>query len=474
MLGLYGTLNLGTRALQTHSQGLAIAGQNLANVNNPAYTRQRLQLQTSATISTPDGPQGTGVTSAGIQRIHDSLLDRQIQNETSVSGFWNAQQGALRSTQWSLGEALNSSTQGASGTGGTNAAASSTLGTDLTGLFNEFHTLAASPASLPNRQVLLAKAQNLAAQFNEVDQRLAGVHATLNETVTQGVGEANELLTSIAHLNEQIRRSEAGGTGSANDLRDSRQQKLEALAELTNFESVEDSDGQVNITVGGELLVSGRQVLTPLVANDPGTGRVMVQTGTGVALGLTGGSLQGTIDARDGALASSRSELDTLAKTLATEVNTLHRSGFNLQGGTNADFFTGTTAADLAVNAALLGNPSLIQASGNATAAGDNQVALALGRLAEQPQAALGGRTFAAAYAHNITGVSQTLANANTQVEDQALLAGLLQGRRSSISGVSIDEEMTDLMKYQKAFQASARIVSVVDQLLDEILSLKR
>jgi flagellar hook-associated protein 1 FlgK len=463
MMGLYGTLNLGTRALQAQSQGLSVAGQNLANVNNPAYTRRRLLLQ-----STASGAQGTGVNAVAIQRIHSALLDRQIQGETSVSGYWSAQQNALQSAQINLGEALSSSA--ATGAAG----AQSTLASDLDGLFNEFQNLAASPASLSQRAVLLTRAQNLAAQFNQADGRLAELNDTLNQSVTADAAQATELLQSVARLNEQIRRAESGSNGSANDLRDLRQQKLETLAGLTNVETVEDPDGQVNVSIGGNLLVSGQQVLATLESYDAGGGQQMVRTSTGTALTLTGGSIQGTIDARDGGLATLRSSLDSLANTLATEVNTVHRAGFNLNGGTGADFFTGTSAGSLRVNAVLTGNPALLQASGSATNPGNNQTASALASLANQPLAALGGQTFAASYARTVTSLGESLATANGNVEDQQLMAGMLQGQRSSVSGVSIDEEMTDLVKYQKAFQASARIISTVDEMLGEVINMKR
>lgn len=463
-MGLYGTLNLGTRALQAHSQGLAVAGQNLANVNNPAYTRQRLLVQ-----ATSFGSQGTGVSAVGIQRIHDSLLDRQIQGETSVSGFWSAQQKALLSAQTNLGETLDSSAATTGTVGG-----QSTLAVNLDELFTEFQTLSQSAGSLPQRGNVLSKAQNLAAQFNQTAGRLAEVNDNLNESVTAGVGQASELLQSVARLNEQIRRAESGGNGSANDLRDLRQQKLETLAGLTNVETAEDPDGQVNVSIGGNLLVSGQQVLAPLETYDAGGGQQLVRTTTGTVLTLTGGSIQGTIDARDGALATLRSGLDTLANTLATEVNTVHRAGFNLSGGTGADFFTGTNAATLGVNAALVGHPELIQASGSATAPGNNQTAVALASLANKSLTAMGGQTFAASYARTVTSLGESLATANGNVEDQQLVAGMLQRQRSSVSGVSIDEEMTDLVKYQKAFQASARIISTVDEMLSEVINLKR
>lgn len=475
MSGLYGTLNLGARALQAQSKGLAVAGQNLANVNNPAYSRQRLVVQTTSAIPTPIGSEGTGVSAVAIQRLHDTLLDRQIQSEASNSGYWSAQQSALRSAQIGLGEALDGTASGADGTAAAaSLTGSSSLASDLAGLFGEFQNLAASPASIPQRANLLARAQGLAGEFQRTDARLASVEATLNRSIEADTKNASQLLGDIARLNDQIRRAEAGSGNGANDLRDLRQGKLEALSRLTNLEAVEEADGQVTISVGGEILVSGKSVVTNLVAQDPGNGRLQVATGSGVALTLTGGSLQGSLEARDTTLASLRSELNTLASTLATEVNAVHAAGFNLAGGTGAEFFTGNSAATLRVNPALVSDPSLVQASGTPGATGDNQTALALARLADRPIAGLGQQTFSDAYARTVAATGEALAHANTQVEDQLLVDNLLLSERDSTSGVSIDEEMADLVRYQKAFQASARIVSVVDAMLDEVIQMAR
>lgn len=476
MLGLHGTLNLGARSLQTQSQGLAVAGQNLANVHNPSYTRQRLLLQTTTPLQGTFGSQGTGVGTQGIQQVLSSLLDRQIQSETSVSGFWDAHRSALELAQTNLAETFNSRTQTTAGTAAAGeAGAASTLANQLSAFFNEWQNLAATPASLSQRSALLARAQSLAAQFQQTDARLTQLNTQLNESVDTDVAQANELLTAIARLNDQIQRAELGRPGSANDLRDLRRQKLESLAQIANVDTAETPDGQLTLSVGGVQLVAGRNVLDTLASYNDANGQRLVRTTTADApLTLTAGRLAGAIDARDGPLATLRTDLDTLAATLIREVNARHRPGFNLNGQSGADFFAGTDAASIRVAPALIADPALLQASGTAGASGDNQVALALAQLAQQPQADLGNQTFASRYAHIVTSLGEALAHANSQVEDQRLLASFLASQRSSVSGVSIDEEMTDLVKFQKAFQASARIITTVDEMLDEVINLKR
>ena len=307
-----------------------------------------------------------------------------------------------------------------------------------------------------------------------MDQRLTTLNGQLNESVQSDVASANQLLSDIAGLNKQIAAAEASG-GTANDLRDLREQKLESLAGLVEFPVRHRRRWFGECHRGGNLLVSGANVQDTLQTYDAGGGQLLVQTATsGTPLTLTGGSIQGTIDARDGALKSLQDGLNTLASQLISQVNTIYRAGYDLNGGTGADFFTGTDASDIAVNAALVNDPSALQAGGVAGASGDNQVALALAQLGNAPQAGLGNQTFAESYNGTVTDLGFSLAGVNNQLSNQQAVQNMMLNQRSSVSGVSIDEEMTDLLKYQRAFQASARIVTTVDTLLNEVVNMKR
>jgi flagellar hook-associated protein 1 FlgK len=342
----------------------------------------------------------------------------------------------------------------------------------LSGLFNSFQDLSTSPSSLTSRQAVISQAQQLTAQFNQLDQRLTAINGQLNQSVQTDVASANQLLSDIAGLNNQIAGAEAG-TGAANDLRDLRQQKIEALSQLVNVQSSADSNGDVNLSVGGQLLVSGGSVQDTLQSYDSGGGQLLVRTASaGAPLTLTGGSIAGTIDARDGALKSLQDGVNHLASQLISQVNTAYRTGYDLNGNTGADFFTGTKASDIGVNAALANDPSALQASGVAGAAGNNQVVLALAQMANTSQAGLGNQTFAQSYNGTITGLGTALNSVNTQLDDQTAVQSMMQNQRDSVSGVSIDDEMTNLVMFQRAFQASAHLVSVVDQMLSTVVTL--
>ena len=148
-------------------------------------------------------------------------------------------------------------------------------------------------------------------------------------------------------MNGEISTAEFSG-GNANDLRDAREQDLENLAQLTYVTTSTGTGGAVNVMVGGQTLVSGNTVSDNLQTYDAGNGQLLVQTmAGGVKLTLTGGSMQGTIDARDNTLATMQSSVNSLASTLINQVNTIHNSGYNASGGTGNTFFTGSGAADI-------------------------------------------------------------------------------------------------------------------------------
>jgi flagellar hook-associated protein 1 FlgK len=472
MLGLFNTLNLGARSMVAEELGVEVTGQNLANANNAAYTRQTVQLQTSTPTPTSLGLQGTGVEVASIQQVSDQLLNSQIQSEASVGGYWNSQQSALETAQTQLGEFLNLSSSG-TGSTTTSATTSPDLSDQLNSLFNAFQSVATSPADPTARQALVNAAQSLASGFNQASQNLSTLNGQLNTSLGNDVASANKLLSDIASLNGQIAKATASG-GTANDLVDSREQDLENLAQLTNIQTAANSDGTISVGIGGQQLVSGSTLSDTLATYDPGNGQLLVQTAASATpLTLAGGSIQGTIDARDGALATLRGNLDTMASTLISQVNGIYQNGYDLNGNTGADFFTGSDAASIGVNSALLTDPSQVQAAGVANAAGDNTVALALAQLGNQSLGALNNQTFSGACALDVENFGNALSNANDQVNNYNSVNTMLLNQRDSVSGVSLEEEMANLITYQKAYETSAQIITTVNEMLSTVVNMK-
>lgn len=478
-LGLIGTMEVAKRGLDTNRQGIELTGHNLSNVSNPAYARQRLKIQTADALPSSTGPVGTGSKVAAIEAVRDRLLDTEIVNETSVSGYLDARKKALEFAEVNLGQQLDrqaSTPEGATASLGVGGQFGLVEG--LSDFFNAWQALSTSPNSTADRQVVLLKAESLTEKFNSVNRRLDGLRSDLNVRVGDDVNLANELLSEISELSISVTSSEVGDLGNANDLRDRLQAKFEALSNVVDIQYSRDSTtNQLGLSIGGvNCIVNDRVVDTLQTLSDTSSGveRTQVQAASGAAVTLTKGSIKGTIDARDTEIKTLADDIDTLASELKNQVNTTHSPGIALDGvSTGADFFTGSTAADLAVNSVLLADPSKIQASATGDP-GDNGVALSLAKLANQPQSALGDLTFAERYNQSVANLGQALSNTNTQTQDQDAVNQMLQRQRDSVGGVSLDEEMANLVVFQRAFQASARMITTLDELLQSVINLAR
>jgi flagellar hook-associated protein 1 FlgK len=254
-----------------------------------------------------------------------------------------------------------------------------------------------------------------------------------------------------------------------------RQQKIEQLSNLVNIQTTAQTNGGVDISISGVTMVSGTQVKDTLQTYDAGGGQILLRgASSGTPLTLSSGSIQGTIDARDGAMKDLSDNLAVLASQLVTEVNNIHQTGYGLNGSTGAAFFVGTNAATIQVNAALVGDPALLQAAGVPGAAGDNKVALALAQLANKKIAGLSNQTLSDQFGTTVASLGQAISSTSSNISDQQLVSKMLQQQRDSVSGVSLDEEMTDMMKYQKAYEASAHLITTLDQMLETVLTMKQ
>jgi len=236
------------------------------------------------------------------------------------------------------------------------------------------------------------------------------------------------------------------------------------------------------VSVGGTQLITGGQQVAALQTYDAGGGQTLWETAsTGSPTTYTtpaqtshiSGSIQGTIDARDGTLKTLQNNLNTLASSIISSVYSIYNSGYSLNGTTGQNFFTGFTAATMAVNPNLVSDPSLVQAAGSPNAPGDNTVALALANLGQQSIGTLNNQTFSAAYAGYVGSFGDALSNANNQVSNSTAVNQALLNQRDSVSGVSVEEEMSNLITFQKAYEASAKIISTVDQMLTTVIAMK-
>ncbi|MBL9201885.1 MAG: flagellar hook-associated protein FlgK [Opitutaceae bacterium] len=466
MPGLYASINTTVKALTAHSRAIEVTGKNLANVNNPDYARQRVVYGDRGMIETPMGPESLGLEALGIEQVRDAMLDRQLVREIGLKGSVEAQQSAFRRAQAGLGESIDraSSANESSATAGNGVAAA------IDDFFNAFQSFAARPTDGGERQTLLQKAGILTDRFRLADERLDRVQSDLDSLISSDVAAVNRTLSTLAEINSQIGRFELHAPGSAIDLRDQRQALLEQLSAKLPIEYSELPGGQLQIVakdgVGADIVLVDGPAVQGTVAFT-GTGLTAGSPATAVA--LAGGSIHGSLTARDGTVQTLRDELDALARQLVIAVN----DAYNPTGATG-DFFAaaGLSAAAFAVDSSV--TVANLKAS-DGGAAGNNTVALAVAALAHQTFSTAGGDeidgTLSGFFGQSVIKLGEALATATARVEDQAGIERLVRGQRDAVSGVSLDEEMANLVKYQRSFQASSRVFTVLDQLLDNVVN---
>ena len=463
-MGINRLVEIGKSALFTAQQAITVAGHNIANVNTPGFSRQQVSLAENRPENGSPGQIGTGVHAESIRRSYDSFIEGQLLASRERLGEFTASSNALARLEPLFGDANN---QG--------------IGVGLNEFFGALQDVATNPNDLSARTVLLSKATALAGRFNQSAADLTAAQEFLDRQVGQTITDVNRLTSQIANLNTEIAGAESTGQ-QANDLRDARGVVLANLGELIEISSIEDTTGQLTVFAGrGHILVDKERTYQLVGVQDlSNNGLLDVQYDAGagpttsLASVIQSGRFKGLLDVRDQTISTLRTSLDTLASEVTTQVNQQHRLGFGLDGSTNQDFFapTGTTANTIAVS---LANVRQIAASSTAVGVpGNSANALALAGLQNRDIASFGNVTFQEYYSTIAGSFGSTAQGADGNLKAQEILHGQLTAHRAAVSGVSLDEELANLLQYQRSFDAASRMIVVADELFQTILSLKR
>ncbi|MGH0033735.1 MAG: flagellar hook-associated protein FlgK [Myxococcota bacterium] len=479
MSGLFGVLNVASRALMVNQNQVRTVGHNIANASTPGYSRQSVVLASSPAIVNPTGNLGTGVEQISIERMHDRFVEQQLVREQSALGSSDTQATVLARIE----EVLNEQ----DGPG---------LSTALGRFYDAFDDLAsaATPGAPVEREAVRSAAQQLVDELHRADAELRTLQLGADADIAATVAQVNDLTARIAELNHQIVQQETGAP--ANDLRDQRDALVRELAGLAEITSFEQENGSAVVLLGGGLTLvdgsSARELGTaPDPANpfDPGFSRVVYDP-DGTALDVTAemgsGRLGGLLAARDSLLPAAIRALDTLAYNLAEQTNSVHSAGVGLDGSVG-DFFVSQPAVEdaarlLAIDPAILASGDAI-AAGLGGGAGDNRNALDLAALrdtatavflpGDPPGPASGPtRTILDHAASIVADVGQQARVAFDGRAQRERTVELLENRRDVLSGVSIDEEVAKLVELQSVFQANARVVATIQEMLDSVISI--
>jgi len=459
MSNIIGLLDLGRGALLAHQKAINITGHNIANVNTPGYSRQRVNLATNPGLTSSPGQMGAGVRASDIQRIYDQFLGSQVNTESYNQGKWEAQKSSLERVEIIFDETTGFGLNQAMGD-----------------FFNAWQDLANNPEGHTQRQVLVSKSEIMTETFNKISSDLNQLQNDLDGSIEATVNEINTISGEIADLNAKISDIEKSGQ-NANDLRDKRDLYLRELSSMIDISTFEANDGQVTVLVGnGNPLVQPPYAFNlSTVTNVSGHEDVVWVDRDGnnvdITNNISGGKLKGWLEVRDVAIEDYKTRLDNLASSMITEVNNLHGMGFDLNGIAGGAFFTGISASDIAVDTNIVNNVNLIAASGSG-APGDNSNAIAIANLQNSPLMSGGTATYDDFYNSLVSDVGIAVRSAQTNYDHQAEMVSSLDNYRESISGVSLDEEMVNLVKFQHAYDAAAKLITAVDEMMNTVMSI--
>lgn len=453
-MSLASLLSIARTALVTHQRALNVTAHNVANAQTPGYTRQRLNMIPATPLRTPQGLVGRGVADYGIFADRDTFLDAAFRRENGLSGRSTTLRDMLSQVEGVFGEP--------SETG---------LGAALDALWDAFSDLANDPSSNSARTLVQQAGRQLARQVNQTDTRLQAISDQLRFQLESQVGDVNAYAQEIAALNKQIQIA-GGPLHTAPDLEDQRNLLVDKLSSLINVRVLDRADGTIGLVAGDTLLVDGQAAQQLEVRSVAGGGwGVALQGGVGL-IDPGSGSLSALTELSTSGIPAVRGDLDQLVEAIVAQVNAVHQTGFTPGGVTGTDFFdpAGITARTMALAAPV--EASVAEIAAGATAApGDGAIALQIAQLRTTTIPALGA-TAGEYYVGLVAGVGTLVREADQQASASNVLAQNMETRRSSVSGVSLDEEMVALIVQQQAYAAATRLVRVADETMDALLSM--
>lgn len=446
-------LDISKQGLLTYQAAINVSSHNIANAKDPNYSRQRANTATVNLDVYGKTVIGGGVKLSDIQRMRNSIADSQYR-------YYNQQNSDANKRSELLGqvEILFSETDDLG------------LGNLTNQFLNSWNALAVTPNSSALRGEVVQSAQQFANKIQTVND---GIQSTKSETALEArntVSRINALLKDIQSLNKQIVMVDAARTNS-NDLMDARDAAVDELSSLADIKINKDDRGSYNVSIGGVFGADAYSFNEFIVTED--SGRLEMETTDGFATArLNGGEMNALLDTYNVTLPKYQQKTDDYVNGLMNSINALHAAGNTLHTIplTGIDFFSGYTNGKLTINQNIIDDANYIAASADGTS-GNGDVALSIYALA-QDTTILGGKTFAGYYSDLVSEIGAEQVSYNQFGESTGLALEQIEVQRADVSGVSTDEEMVDIMAFQKAYEASAKLLSIADEMVTTLLNM--
>ncbi len=453
---LNSALSIAVGALRTEQGALDVTTNNVANANTPGYSRQQVVFSENPPIVMASLTYGTGVSLLDPHSVRDPILEVRIQQETQQQGENDAVVGAMQQIQ-----VMFDDTSGGD------------IGTQISKFFGAVSQLSTDPTNQSLRQGMLTAAGNLANAFRTTAGNLVKQRGSLDQNVQQSVQQANTLTKQIAALNAQITGLE-NLHENASAFIDQRTQLIDELSGLIDVAVVPTDNGVTLTTLKGTALVAGAESFVLNTQPDVSGVQHIFSQGMDITSRITSGKIAGLLQARDQKIPTLLSNLDTLAAGFANAVNTANAAGSDMNGNTGGNIFVpppASTVGSAASMAVQMTDPRLIAASSDGSAGSNGNLAV-FSAIHDQPVVA--GQTASAFYAGLVFDIGNEVANGQANQEASQLMLTQLQDQRGQVSGVSLDEEAANMLLYQRAYEAAARLVSTINEMMGAAVQLGR
>lgn len=456
-------------AMHASQAAINTAAHNIANAETPGYSRKRVELAAAPPLYMPYGAVGMGVNLTDIGQVRDSLLDVSYRRQSADASDYQRRSELLSQIEDLYG--------GVSDSG---------LGAALDTFWGAWGDLATNPLNDSARMVARQSGQQVAGQLQRINGGLDQLAGNAELRLRQEITEINKHAADVAKLNEQIIAAEASGQ-TAGDLRDARDRAVDAIAKFSSVQVFERADRAITVVAGNATIVDGNNAQKLVLDTTGATHRIRSERGT--LIDPAGGSLGASIRVLNTDIPAARAELDAIARAVVGEVNALHTTGTNPLGQTGVNFFDDfgdintVTAANITLSSAVTADHRAIAAGAGVVdpntgtvvyASGRNEVASGIAALRTANVAALGNTSIGGYYASAATRVGTDVRAAADGAQIHATLAEQADTRRISVSGVSIDEELTQLIRFQNAYAAAARVITAADELFETVIGMMR
>jgi len=454
-------INLITSALDADQMALNVTSNNVANASNPAYTREVPNWSENQPIYVNGLAIGTGVTVTGGVSQRDRVLNQRLDQQQQLSASSSALLTALTTLQGSFTPASSSSATG-------------NIGTDITSFFDSYTQLESNPSSNSLRQQVLSNATTLAGDISGTAASLNEQQSSLDQSATTVVSQVNALTSSLAQINQQIQS--LSPNQDAGTLEDQRQSDLSQLSQLVGINQITTEQNGLSVTTtGGQMLASEGNSFAITSGSVNGVTHFFLG-GTDITTELAsgGGQLGGLLTARDQSIPNTLASLDQLAYGIETQVNTVNNTGTDLDGdnGNAGNIFNAPTqvAGSAASMQVVLTDPNKIAAAGLGLGSGDSSNAVAAAKLATQ--AIINGQTPSNFYSNLVSTLGASVSETTTQNTALSASVTQLQSQVNSLSGVSLDEEASNLEEFQRSYQAASQVFTILNSVMSSALNL--